>query len=294
MKMRTRGNRWARAQATLTVSCIAALAACVHTGPAEEPPPVEVAEDSFRLFPDADTGGIPSAVPRPASSPAPALFGEGSAKAEDRLLPDSYYARNVAERIEDTAVPGFVIREEESLRAVVDELRQLTGLPLVVLPAAEAAVFDAGIVFDFQLENELSAAQLLNLIAGTTDGAVGWTIKHDAILFTTDPLRGQKLVVHAHDINDLVMPRTDFKGPRIDRIRLVDEQEDEDGGGAFGGSESVTVMTGDEVATLVRETVVPEGWELPGVRIEAENGRLVVVHTVEVQLAVQAFLDSIR
>jgi hypothetical protein len=32
-----------------------------------------------------------------------------------------------------------------------------------------------------------------------------------------------------------VFSLTDFFGPRIDRLRLLDDMEDDDGGGPFGG-----------------------------------------------------------
>ena len=123
---------------------------------------------------------------------------------------------------------------------------------------------------------------------------MAWTVRHEAVVFTTvEGARGE-LVLLTHDIRMLTAPRTDFVAPRLDRLRLIDELEDEEGHSVFGDvGESVTVMAEDDVVTLVQETIAPTTWDDDGVQIFAENGVLFVRHTPAVQARVRAFLGAL-
>lgn len=194
---------------------------------------------------------------------------------------------------QSVALPG--IEEEESLRAVIDLIRNFTGLPLIVDPAAENAVLDEGIVFDFSFENQISASQALNLITGMAGEEVTWTIRHDAVLVTTrEKARGEP-VIYNHDVQDLILGLTDFTGPRIDRLRLLDDLEDEDGGGPFGGIlESPRLIEIEDLATLIQENVEVNSWEDDGVSIEPGEGFILIVHSASVQAKVKEFLEDLR
>jgi len=197
-------------------------------------------------------------------------------------------------KLKDTLIKLPPVEEEESIRALVDLIRIMTGLPLVVDPAAYNAVIDEGVLFSFNLENELTVHQALNLITDMAGETVTWTIKHDAVLVTTvEKARGESIVVH-HDVQDLVFGLTDFMGPRINRIRLLDELEDEDGGGPFGYiGEAVKLISPDDLATMIQENVDPSAWE-DGGTIESYEGHIIVVQTREVQEKIHAFLEDLR
>jgi len=186
------------------------------------------------------------------------------------------------------------IDEEESLQAVMDIVRRTTGLPIVVDPAAEEAVEDAAVLFDFTLPNELTAEQIINLITDFAGEEVTWTIRHDAVLITTtEKARGELKVVH-HDVQDLIFGLTDFLGPRIDKLRLLDELEDDDGGGPFGGiGERPQLTDPDELSTMIRENVAVGTWD-DGPNLESYDGHLIVTHTVEAQVQVRQFLEDLR
>ena len=194
-----------------------------------------------------------------------------------------------------TRIPGLSISDEESLTTVVGAVQITTGLPIVVDPAADQAAIDEGVVFDFNLTNPLSVEKALNLIAQMGGPEVTWTVRHDTVLFTTpDKARGE-LVIYNHDVQDLIFGLTDFLGPRIDRLRLLDEIEDEDGGSPFGAiGERPTINDPDDLSTLVQENVAVGSWEDDGIAITLEGGNMVVVHTPEVQLTVRRFLEELR
>lgn len=202
---------------------------------------------------------------------------------------------SLAQQLRRTPVRGFRVDDEESLRAVVERLAVVTGLPLVVDPRAEGAALDEGARFSFDIAHPLSARDVLGLVTEAAGPEVAWTIRHDAVLITTRARALEPSVVVAHDVGDLTFARTDFVAPRLDRIRLLDDLEDEDGYGPFGGEarSAPSVPEGDLVA-LVSENVEPGLWERDGVSITAENGFLIVVASRAVQARVRRLLDRLR
>ncbi len=193
-------------------------------------------------------------------------------------------------------IPGLTIKDEESLSTVVASLHAITGIPMVVDPAAEQAAVDEGVVFNIDLSNPITVEKVLNLIAQAAGTNVTWTVRHDTVLFTTKEKARGELVIHNHDVQDLIFGLTDFLGPRIDRLRLLDELEDEDenSGGAFGKiGEKPTINAPEDLATLVQENVAVGTWE-PPISITVEGGNMIVVHTPEVQHQVRQFLEELR
>ncbi len=199
-------------------------------------------------------------------------------------------------QLASTSVPGFIVNEEESLSAVVGLLATLTGLPLHVDPAAQVAAEDEGKVFNFSFENPLTAERLLDLITEQAGEEVTWTVKFETILVTTREKARGELILYNHDVQDLTFKLTQFLGPRIDRLRLIDDLEDEDGGGPFGGlGEAPPINEGDSIENLVRENVAKSSWdETEGANIILEGGNMIVVQTPEVQRQIRQFLSDLR
>ncbi len=203
--------------------------------------------------------------------------------------------RELRQQLTSTRIPGLTVADEESLSAVIDILRTFTGLPLVVDPAAETAASDAGKVFQFNMTTSLAVDQALNIICRAAGDDVTWTVRHDAVLVTTKVKARAKPTIHNHDVNDLVFGLTDFLGPRIDRLRLLSEMEDDDGGGPFGGiGEKSKPIDTASLSTLIQENVEVGSWEEEGVSISEGEGFIVIVHTPEVQEKVKKFLNDLR
>src|SRR6185295_5641057 len=186
-------------------------------------------------------------------------------------------------------------KDNESLTKVIDNLRAQSGLPLVVDPAAEAAARESNTVFTFSFENRITAEQALNLITKMAGDKVTWTVRHDAVLITTKEKARNKPVIYNHDVQDLVFGLTDFMGPRIDTIRLLDKMQDDDGGGPFGGiGEKPKIIEPGDLSTLIQENVAVGTWQEEGVSIEAGDGFILINHTPEVQEQVREFLNDLR
>jgi len=198
-------------------------------------------------------------------------------------------------QLASTVIPGFTYEDEESLTNVVSGLATITGLPLVVDPVAEEAALDEGVVFTFDLTSPISVDKALNLICDNAGEEVTWTIRHEVALVTTRERARGDLTMKAHAIDDLIFGLTDFTGPRINKIRLIDELEDDDGGGPFGGiGERPTIIEPDDLSALVQENVAVGSWEDEGVTINIEAGQMFIRHSPDVQREVTAFLEDLR
>ena len=151
---------------------------------------------------------------------------------------------------------------------------------------------DNGVVFDFDLSNGVSVRSALNLIAELAGEDVAWTIRHDAVVFTTKEKARVEYALQIHDIHRLTRERRDFSGPRINTLRLLGELEDDDGGGAFGGVEVTAARhEPDEVVELVKSSVAIGTWDEAGASIDVtSDGLLLVRHSRAVQREVARFL----
>ncbi len=199
------------------------------------------------------------------------------------------------ERLASTRIPGLSIDSEESLTTVIRAIQVITGLPIVVDPLAEDAALTEGVVYNLNLTNALSAEKALNLVTQMSGPDVTWTVRHETVLVTTKEKARGDLVIINHDIQDLTFGLTDFLGPRIHRLRLIDDIEDDDGGSPFGAiAEKPKINEPDDLATLVQENVEVGSWEDDGISITVEGGAMVVVHTPEVQQKVKQFLEELR
>ena len=140
--------RASRGPLSLAPLVLAGLAACTAPGASEldsaarptsathpaEPQPVHLPRGAWQ-----PTAAVrPQAWREPASAPAP-----WTVLARAREIPEVQRAIEqlpLRKQVRDARLPGFVIDDEESLRAVVEVVRNVTGLPLVVSPSAESAV----------------------------------------------------------------------------------------------------------------------------------------------------------
>ncbi|MFT5290902.1 MAG: tetratricopeptide (TPR) repeat protein [Planctomycetota bacterium] len=198
-------------------------------------------------------------------------------------------------RLAETTIQSLRIEEVESLKEVIESLRIITDLPFVVHPAAEDAALDESVVYNYSFTNPLSVERILNIITAESGETVTWTIRHDAIMVTTVEKARGELVIKNHDVQDLIFGLTDFLAPRINDLRLLDDIEDDDGGGLFGSvGERPVITEPDELTTLVTDNVETGSWDEDGIQINIEGGNMIVVHTPEVQLKVKRFLEDLR
>jgi hypothetical protein len=226
---------------------------------------------------------------------APTAWGAAGAAAAGHLEPRAPSGNALLQReLRETTVRGLRFQDEESLSTVVGAIRDVTGLPIVVHASAEAAVLDEGVLFEFELEHPISVRDALQLVTSMAGDEVVWTVRHEAVIVTTRDKARRPPVIVMHDVRDLTFARTDFVGPRIDRLRLLDDIDDENDSPFGSIGESVRETDEEELVTMVQENVAVGTWDDHGHRIDASEGFLVVVHTPEVQILVRRFLNALR
>jgi len=218
-----------------------------------------------------------------------------------RTQPGGDAAENAADaalrsRLDRDEIRGLRIDGAESLMAVARQIQALTDVPIAVSSAAENAVFDEGVIYELELNNPISVAQALNLVAEQSGEDVTWTVDVGAVLFTTKERARGELEPLYYPVADLVLPLPNFIAPRIERIRLLDELEDDDGGTPWGTiTEQSIQLEADTLADLLTQFVSVESWEEDGVSASAYNeSGILVVQTMEVHREVNKFLEDLR
>lgn len=201
---------------------------------------------------------------------------------------------SLSTRLNQTTVSNFVVEQEESLRAVIDQIRAMTGLPLVVTPKAQEAVVDAGILYDFNLENPMRVRSLFDLIVELSEEEIGWTLRHGVVLFTDRTDARDALVSRMHDIRAAIRPRTDFRAPRVGHLGLGAEAGDDDEETWGSAVVAAPRLDPDRLVETIRSTIAPETWDEDGVSIEVtDSGLLLVRHTPGVQLRIAQFVAKL-
>ena len=247
------------------------------------------ADARFGPAPQVKSPGAPLGVTRPQAGPTAA---ESTPWPAEVPLPAATVAvtrkPSLGRLLRERRV-ALVARGVESLREVLDPL-VVAGLPVVVMPQAEAAVTDAGVVFNLDLPKPIAARSALNLIAELAGDEVAWTVRHDAVVFTTaEAARRASVVMRTYDVRALTVAVADFVAPDLSGRGLVEPDERE-----FGRVERyVSRFDEDTILTLIEDTVAPGTWGSGGTSVTFLSGTLVVRHTPQVQLEVARLLAQL-
>lgn len=210
---------------------------------------------------------------------------------------DSDLNMKLLEAITTQRIPSLIFEGETSLETVIDQLRTFTSIPFVITPDAIDAVDSEGIEFNLNMTHELSVANALNVITEVAGSGVTYTFKHGVVYITSTAKAHGNLVLYPHEVRDLTALVVDFSGPKLNDIRLPDEEYDDEDGAAFGGpvGESLPMMDPEGLVALVRQSVATASWEeIDGVTIDHLNGQLFVRHTPKVHQEIEEFLEKFR
>jgi|FLOH01.1.fsa_nt_gi type II secretory pathway component GspD/PulD (secretin) len=210
---------------------------------------------------------------------------------------DSELNLQLLEDINTQRIPSLIFEGETSLDTVIDQLRTFTSIPFVITPDAIEAVDSAGIEFNLNMTHELSVANALNIITDVAGTGVTYTFKHGVVYITSTAKAHGNLILRPHEVRDLTALVVDFSGPKLDAIRLPDEEYNDEDGSAFGGTigESLPMMDPDALAALVQQSVATSTWDtVEGASIVHINGQLFVRHTPEVHQEIENFLEKFR
>jgi hypothetical protein len=197
-------------RASAATSLIAALLA--RTGAAQEAGGESAAERAEKLVElvreTAQNGeGSAAALPRGVLSDLDPLKVPAEAKAIVRVLRE----RRVTLRL-----------EKQDLSAVIDLLRQVSGLSFVVSRAAQTAMEKDRPQVSLLLLN-LPLENALNLVAMNL-GTHSFTVRDGAVILALSREIRPRLVTRLYPVQDLVRPRPDFVAPTLALKGIEDRQ----------------------------------------------------------------------
>lgn len=215
------------------------------------------------------------AAPQPAARswrpPAPAAAAPAAAAVRPVGVAG---AGGVAWQRPGTQLPGLFFEAEPSLRRVVQTLAEQGGFDAVVHREAEEAVEDAGIVFDLDRARPIAVRDALDLVVELTDGLVAWTVRDGVVLVTTPERARSEPRLAIFGVGDLVRGTAIYAPPDIGRVHPSGYRRE----GEFGIVDYSPGLSEDTLIELIRTTVAPGTWDLPGNSIEIHDGKLIVRH----------------
>ncbi len=208
---------------------------------------------------------------------------------------------NLWARLGSIEVPAFRLEEEEEFEAVESlllEILQPLSINLRVTEEAHAAVYDEGAVFNLDLHHPIALTDLFDLLLTQTGPDVSWWVKDSSVVLGVKE-QGRENVLWNHKVKDLfLLPEfglVDFLGPRIDKLQLREDLEEDDGGGPFGGhGDADRIYEVEALETIVRDYSSRDSWEGDGVDIRLVNGLLVVSNAPEAHVAIDRVLNALR
>ena len=134
------------------------------------------------------------------------------------------------------------------------------------------------------------ALQLL-MMQVSPEGEVVWEITGNVVRFIRKEHQKKNFELRIHPVADLTLGLTDFIPPQITQVGVNEDSEVP----LFGGQAEEAPQpygTIEELAELVRTSVMPQAWEEGTVEPQGKN--LVVYNTAQVQEQVSGFLDDLR
>ncbi len=215
----------------------------------------------------------------------------------DVLEGESEDTRAIRQMLATRSIPSLKLDGLTDIEEVVGYLRQATGIPMGVSPAAKDAVSSAGVTFQLELPHPVRVESALKLVLQIAPNLT-YIVKDGLLLVTTvEQALGAPITLN-HDVSDLIFGITPFQGPRIynltvpgNRSKLGGPSDENPFGASF---DPVQQIPPEEITQLVRDTIAQGTWDQPGVSIEAYQGKMIVRHSIEVQRQVSRFLADLR
>ena len=178
------------------------------------------------------------------------------------------------------------------LEEAIQFLNSLTKVNIILDPkvAAEGASKTPITLRVQDMEMELALKWILRL------AELEYDLRNQAVFITKKASLAAAVELQIYDIRDLTTTVPDFPGPRID----LGAQQGA-GGGAGGGvvdpfaqPTAPTTMAAADLATLIKDKLLPAEFADPATSIEESGGKLVVMQRTEIHDRIQQLLRSFR
>lgn len=212
---------------------------------------------------------------------------------EERVAQTQSVEEKEINRRLESLVPSFAIPEQTSLKDVLAELQNLSGVNFFIQSGQAGELADAPIRLD-QVD-QLPLKNLLRLILGQAGDDVGYVVDEGAV--TIGPREGlaQPTYFQSYEISDLIKPKPDFPAQGVGLEELAGRNQSADiqidtGGEPVGGGGTLPVE--DLIGLIARELRGPDATEVEGIRFL--EGKLSARIPLEDHIKLAKILDRLR
>jgi len=205
---------------------------------------------------------------------------------------DSPAVQRIKNKLKTESIPLQFEGTDANLKDVLDFIKSLANIPIVYDSEIVEELQSAELGFPLNLENVPVGVALDTVMDAKPE--FGYTFKHDVIYITKKQKAAGAPIPAVHDVRDLTIPVQDFTPPEI---QLKPPGADEEGGNIFGqaAEEAPPPYNPEDLIELIKENIQTSSWdEMEGVSIDLSSGRLLVIHTAQVQNQIQTFLNNLR
>ena len=176
---------------------------------------------------------------------------------------------------------------EVKITEACDYLHRISGVNIVVLPAATEGKSDADLTIEhLALDQPVSVEQILNLI--TSLRGLAWTVENGVVQITTPQAAQGAMVVQLYDVKDLATPINNFPGDEVNLDPKGEHSEKEE------PKEPIPEFVLDQIGELISNNVDKSVWEGGGSVEAVPPGTLVIKCPAGTHAKVQQLLDGLR
>jgi Flp pilus assembly secretin CpaC len=169
-----------------------------------------------------------------------------------------------------------------------DYLHRISGVNIVVLPAAKEGKSDADMTIEkLALDQPVKVSQILQLICDLK--GLAWNIENGVVQITTPQAAQGASFVQLYDVKDLATPINNFPGEEVNLDPKGEHQTTEE------AKEPVPDFVLDTIAELITNNVDKSVWEAGGGTVEpVPPGTLVIKCPAATHAKVQQLLNGLR
>ncbi len=182
--------------------------------------------------------------------------------------------------------------EDAALPDVIKFLRSVSGINILIDPEILGDLEAIIVPGQINLQNITVESALNILLTYASDADVAF--REGVVLITSKEKAFGKASARLHDIRDITIGLTKFESPAIN-LNLS-------GGGGLDEApplwgkieETEPELTPEDIIDLIRANIAADTWDANPGTIDVSGGRLLVVHTPEVQEEVGQFLNDLK
>ena len=203
-------------------------------------------------------------------------------------LEDSDAVRTIKAKLENETITIDNGSEGAPLNEVVKQIRRTQGFN-ILLSGEVMTEHGETPVTDTYIDQKLGS--VLKVMLGNLD--LAYTFRDDALVITTKDKALGTPYPKVYEVRDLTISLPNFKAPDL-TLRAGPAGEASARAVAGEPLDSTTETEIDTLVELVRTTVHPTTWDLPGFGITPSSGQIVATTTPEIHSEVNKFLDNLR